>query len=1188
MSKALKSFFSIFFFSSFLLISKAQIKKPFECGDDQLKNLLRNIDTAYDYMQLKSNIQLRDYTNKVLQNNTKPVLQRPLSGGDSGYIIPVVVHIIYPEGTAYGTGTNISYAQVRSQIEALNAAFAKNYPAYNGQAHPAYAANTRIRFCLARNTNDTSNWAIGPGGKEYGVMRYSSSNIGSFNHHISSTSATQLLGITHPSSNSFPFDKYLNIWLVSTIEGGNNVMGYAPRPLMPGYLLDGVVMRADIFGDNTTGGGYNLGFGLSEGKILAHEVGHYLNLYHIFQGGCSGINGAGAATDACDLNGDMICDIEPSTTQNIFCTDAVPNTCTANYATGTTSSDMINDYMSYADDNCMNTFTLNQAQRMWATLTLQRPMLWQPENLAATGVLGPQGCVPSYLNAQINTNNAVFCAGSSIRFSNPETGNTAKSYEWRFTGGTPAVAITNTTTVTFAQAGNYKATLKVSDGSNFRTDSLLFTVLECKLDSSKMSMAHWYFGNFGSVDFSSGAPIQTTVAYQKQTIKGEFSSPGQLLPFIAGTISLSDSLGNLLFYSNGVSVWNNNHQKITTAPMFGASDINASTGFCYIPFPGQKSKYFVAGVYPDLDEKPSGIRVVLVDVEDKKVASYQEFSHVSLPKRFSEFLTVVPHCNGTDYWIIVKGFGLEDTKFYSLLVTAAGIDTAQAPVISAGFSHPGFRGIGNQLKSNQRGTKLLLCSPHGYLGIETGAMYDFDSRTGLVSTERKIPDVPGYSNIQGGGAFSPNGEYFYLMRSTNFATNGKPYWLFQYRVRDFKYNVVDAPGFYFASAYQTGPDNQIYVSTQDHFLARISNPDQWGAVSVNGSFINMRSLNDEIRTGVSLPGFIDAKRQEPTRPDFTFKSISCSTFHFSSLCFDNYTATWNFGDGSPLETGHEADHTYANPGQYTVTLSLSRAGITYGSTDKKLTVLPLNASITGPGNVCTNGNFSTQYFGSLLPGVEYKWAVINGGFISGANNLPFANAIWIPTNSSGKIQLIVSRENCLLTVTKPVNISAGPSFKWILPDSICLYDSSIVLRATPAGGSFAGKGVSNNSFSPSIAGSGFHTITYTYFDESTCLGQVEKTIKVSRCKIPADGNTDCMEILNSITIVPNPIGNLLQLRSPYVLKQVQVFNSVGQKVAQGQLNNNAILLSRLAAGMYSVQVYCEQKAVYKAFQFYKL
>ncbi|MBC7903353.1 MAG: PKD domain-containing protein [Gemmatimonadaceae bacterium] len=1157
--------------------------QSWNCADEKLRSLQQQLSPGFAKSEAEQNLMVREYMKNMIGNDRRPSLKGASPAtGDTAFIIPVVVHVVYPQGEAYGTGTNISYAQIRSQIEALNAAFGMDYPTYNGQAHPTYAQNTRIRFCLARFATDTAKWHTGPGGTEFGVKRYPE-RPSAYNHYINANSANELLRVTHPTAQRFPFQNYLNIWLVKTIDGGNNVMGYAPRPIISGYPLDGVVMRADIFGDNTTGGNYPMnGFGLTQGKILAHELGHYLNLYHIFQGGCAGANPAGAAIDGCDINGDMICDIEPASTQNVYCTGDIPNSCTANYATGTTDKDMINDYMSYADDDCMNTFTLNQSQRMWTTLQLQRQILWSGENLAATGVLGSGGCVPPFLNAKINVSNSLFCANTPVTFSNPDAGNTATSFQWQFPGGSISAATTRSATVTYSTPGNYKVYLTVNDATNQRTDSLSFTVFDCKPDPAKAHMANWFFGDYGSIDFRTGAPVQTTTALVNNSIHAESSYPGQL-PYFGASLSVSDSLGNTLFYSNGVSVWNGQHRKISKSPIFGTSDINASSSTSYVPYPGKKNVYFVAGAYPNFDNSFSGVRYAMVDVNADSVYAYREFQHPMLPVRFSQYVVVVPHCNGEDYWLVAKGYGISDTRFFSFLVTKNGIDQYQQPVVSIGFSQTSFGGSGYQLKANPDGTKLALSSPS--LSGSGAALYDFDSRTGQIKNEKLVPKVSGYNEIQTGIAFSPNGEFFYLFRSTD-PLNGRPYWLFQYRVKDFQYNIIPAPGFYFCSPFQLGPDKQLYSTTQDHYFVRISNPDTWSAPVVNGSFINMPTLDPRIRTGISMPNFIDARQPKPSNPEFSFELTSCNTYRFTTLCFENYTATWNFGDGTPVQTGLDLTHAFAQAGEYSVTLTLSITGINVGAVTKKVIILSLNGKLSGPTFVCTNGNHPYQYYAPAAQGATYEWKAVNGT-ISGSDNFPYVDIRWNNSGGLGKVLLTIRREGCSFDLEENISISKGPDFVWLPRDSVCINDSSIVLNALPHGGVYEGPGIEGNKFNPAKAGLGNHVIRYTYFEELVCLGQIEKTIKVRNCNIAPTAQTDCKEMFNSITVAPNPVLGSLHLRSVYQLGFVQVYNSFGQKVAEGKMINNRLALLFLSAGNYYVLVFCEKNQSFKALRFRK-
>jgi hypothetical protein len=119
-----------------------------------------------------------------------------------------------------------------------------------------------------------------------------------------------------------------------------------------------------------------------------------------------------------------------------------------------------------------------------------------------------------------------------------------------------------------------------------------------------------------------------------------------------------------------------------------------------------------------------------------------------------------------------------------------------------------------------------------------------------------------------------------------------------------------------------------------------------------------------------------------------------------------------------------------------------------------------------------------------------------------------------------------------------------------------------------------GRGVNNNIFSPAIAGQGIHRLSYFYRDEGSCFRQVEKNIKVSACNMPLT-NSECSIILDGIRVAPNPlIDNILVLKSPYALKNIEVFNIAGQKVAQGQLVNNQFSLPVLASGIYLALVYC--------------
>lgn len=253
------------------------------------------------------------------------------------YTIPVVVHVIH-SGEAIGVGANISDAQIQSQIQVLNEDFRRMMGTRGHNSH-VDGADVEIEFCLAKQTPD--------GCATNGIDRIDMSSVSSSwdGPQVNGNTQTQLKPATiwDPS-------KYMNVWTVNFSI--SSLLGYAQFPGTLTPNTDGVVCGYQYFGSNddpnvTLTGNNNLG------RTMTHEVGHYLGLYHTFQGGC-------AETDGGDLCGDTPAVADPS-----------PNTdvCVSNNSCPAGDDDMIENYMDYSTDACMNIFTNDQKDRMVATIT---------------------------------------------------------------------------------------------------------------------------------------------------------------------------------------------------------------------------------------------------------------------------------------------------------------------------------------------------------------------------------------------------------------------------------------------------------------------------------------------------------------------------------------------------------------------------------------------------------------------------------------------------------------------------------------------------------------------------------------------------------------------------------------------------------------------------------------------------
>ncbi|MCS7036332.1 MAG: M43 family zinc metalloprotease [Saprospiraceae bacterium] len=238
--------------------------------------------------------------------------------------IPVVVHVVFNNPQE-----NISDEQIYNQIAVLNKDFRRlNVDADNTpDPFEPFVADVQIQFCLA---------SVDPVGNPTSGITRTATMHGPFLYPTDDMKYTALGGI-----DAWDTDRYLNIWVCNT-----DVLGYAPYPGTAPAAEDGVVVDFAAMGiGGAAAPPYNLG------RTATHEVGHWLNLVHIW----------GDAT----CGDDQVADTPIAENANFGCPAFPRVTSCGNGPDG----EMFMNYMDYVDDQCMFMFTAGQKSRMLATFT---------------------------------------------------------------------------------------------------------------------------------------------------------------------------------------------------------------------------------------------------------------------------------------------------------------------------------------------------------------------------------------------------------------------------------------------------------------------------------------------------------------------------------------------------------------------------------------------------------------------------------------------------------------------------------------------------------------------------------------------------------------------------------------------------------------------------------------------------
>jgi PKD repeat protein len=364
----------------------------------------------------------RALQSKILEIQARSELSRTTAEIVS---IPIIVHVVH-NGEQVGQGTNISAAQVQAQIEVLNEDF-RRMAGTNGFNTSPVGADIEIEFCLAALDQNGNVMA------EPGIHRY--------NGRRATWVRNDIEGILKPATNWDP-NRYYNIWTVSLGGEDERILGYAQFPSQSGLpgipvsggpaATDGVVVSYRQFGSSDKGNFPVMQAPYNKGRTLTHETGHWLGLRHIW-----GDGGCGAD--------DFVTDTPESDQPNRGCPQG---------RVSCGSVDMVQNYMDYTDDGCMNIFTQGQKTRMRAVMELSP----RRGSLTTSNV-----CLPSVAEGppvpNFEAENRTILRGAVVNFVDLSS-NFPTQWEWTFEGGDPSTSRDRNPSVRYDNSGNYTVSLK--------------------------------------------------------------------------------------------------------------------------------------------------------------------------------------------------------------------------------------------------------------------------------------------------------------------------------------------------------------------------------------------------------------------------------------------------------------------------------------------------------------------------------------------------------------------------------------------------------------------------------------------------------------------------------------------------------------------------------------------------------
>ncbi len=538
---------------------------------------------------------------------------------------------------------------------------------------------------------------------------------------------------------------------------------------------------------------------------------------------------------------------------------------------------------------------------------------------------------------------------------------------------------------------------------------------------------NWYFGKNAAIEFI-GTPPTATIGYDNAMDT-------------RASASVSDSAtGALLFYTDGVNVWNKNHLQMPN----GNTLINsvAAKGTLIVPYPEHKGQYFIFSV-----NQQDILSYSVVDMALNNGLGNVISKNTVLYANIAQGITAVKHLFDNSFWLIThSGNTMPSNSFFVFKIDVGGIKAS--PTISR-IGEEGS--VFSDLVSNHKGNKIAI-THYAHLRNAYAQVFDFDKQCGTVSNEKKLYKEATWDYTYG-AAFSADDSKLYIAYGYTESQ------LVQYSGNDFSNWSVVATSDQNFNDLLVGDDGRLYISTHDNNIpspiidALLFPNAAASAVGYTQEVLHFgawRTVNFEfpnLLTDTTTPKASSSTHGISIGYTNTCLSSDSTQFFITGNTNIPDSVRWTFLDplqGDATSTLLKPAHKYKQAGKYWVVLNWYRCGLEILMAQQITIIEAANIKILGDTTLCFGDSVQLK---TDATGLNHVWST---GATTDSIRVKKGGLYWVKVSSG----------NC--KATDSINITAHPPILIELGNgyTVCEHDTANFIRLD------AGKGYHHYKWTP--------------------------------------------------------------------------------------------------------------------------